>query len=155
MPTGGGRGLSPIMSEHKYKKLTRADKLALEDSVRKYRRLSKASAEELMEADLATTGCGLCGLYYEERSYPMRCSGCPVSEFTGQSDCHGTPYFQPCAELAGAGLMYHRTSRLRAGEPPEAKLHRMMAEEADFLQSLLDNDPGKKNKRKDGRTATV
>jgi hypothetical protein len=31
--------------------------------------------------------CALCNMFYE-----YACNGCPVSEYTGQYDCHDTPW---------------------------------------------------------------
>lgn len=39
--------------------------------------------------DQGPTNCPLCVLFWDAPNY---CSGCPISEWSGQSYCYGTPY---------------------------------------------------------------
>lgn len=41
--------------------------------------------------DQGSTNCPLCVLFWDA---PNHCSGCPISEWSGQSNCEGTPYVQ-------------------------------------------------------------
>lgn len=122
----------------KYKKLTKQDKIDIEAGILKFKHAaacSKASAEKL---DLSAGNCGLCSRYMPRYT----CSGrCPVAKVTGLDECWGTPYYWEVEEV-GYCLQDHRRTRKHVFERFKKQCLLM----ADFLQSLLDNDPGKEVK---------
>lgn len=56
---------------------------ALRGSIRKWERIVAGVGE-----DRGSTNCPLCHLFRKNRD----CQGCPVSTYTGQDSCDGTPY---------------------------------------------------------------
>lgn len=66
---------------------------ALRDAVEKWRQIERG---EMVDAGIEN--CTLCFIYNTIDSVTA-CKGCPVSEFTGQQFCEGTPYQDWAEEL--------------------------------------------------------
>ena len=86
-----GRGL--IRTRHWPKKLTK--KRALQLSIRKWEAIVEYEISHYLSGGDVT--CALCSLYDGED-----CEGCLIAEYTGNSNCQDTPYYDgdPKAELA-------------------------------------------------------
>lgn len=90
-----------------------------------------AKATDPDKVSVIAEACALCDLFYEDQ-----CHGCPVSKWTGQAECQGTPWVKAYSK-------HHEWKQL-AGTPNKeriavaARRFRLTAEaEAEFLRSLL------------------
>ena len=138
-----------------YKKLTKEDRQCLEESVQKYRDAADAVREgrhmELTVISFTAAGCALCVRYIADgRSNELGCFSCPVGFHTDKLHCAGTPFHDDLADgrfpvmniPIATMLRYFRdrerpTGALISSDHMAARLDA----EADFLQSLIDNDP--------------
>lgn len=129
-----------------YKKLTKQDTADLKAGVKKYRKAANLKPGEPWPSGmfLHSTDCGLCARYSTGRD--NECSDrCPVVAFTGEQNCINTPYYsEPGPECEGALLNLHNLWKIKAADfPGEIKSYQARClEEAEFLQSLIDNNPG-------------
>ena len=128
----------------KFKKLTEEDRDMLQRSVNLY---TERLTQELDEMSLGVNDCPLCRFYnrrdYSEAVVVTNCAGCPVREHTGKCGCIGSPY-DPDARKEDNDLesvLYKLCDQFSDGDEVADSRLRLL-EERDFLQSLLDNDPG-------------
>lgn len=130
-------------TKRSFKPLTAADVAALNKSVLKYRSHAELTeASDIAQVGLGPADCPLCALYVPpyNLSQQRRCIGCPVHTHTGRIDCQDTPYSPSSgvdiAKLRRAVCVVESCVTIGAFAD-------RCTEEADFLQSLLDNDPNK------------
>jgi hypothetical protein len=93
---------------------------ALKASIRHWE--ENVAAETPDAASVSATRCSLCTAFPDEG-----CTGCPVRERTGQSECVDTPYYD--AQPALWDWRHNQGSRERFRTAAQAEL--------DFLKSLL------------------
>ena len=135
------------------KPLTEKDVAALESAVSRYRAYAKFKPEEMKHVNLMANACGLCDMYNRTRS---SCDNCPVSCMTGEPYCINTPYQKAnkVNSTLGDTSLFNIHCRLDSNyfgitDTKRFRSHlrafrKRCIEEADFLQSLLDNNPRKK-----------
>jgi len=136
------------MSARLYKKLTSQDIADLEDAVAKYRVAAAMKPGDRWpeEVTLDHMDCKLCRRY---EGTPQECDPqCPVKFCTGSEACGRTPYYAPekeeCFEekddpLLKLPILWGSTEGPLCGPEYIQALQKRCTEEADFLQSLIDN----------------
>lgn len=132
----------------RYKRLTKYDIKALENGVARYSAYAKLPKKILVDAasedypNLEAEACGLCVKYMLPRSIgEEECVGCPVFVCTGARYCRNTPYQPHPLDDTNPSLPYMLA---HSYDPASINAFKKRCrEEAAFLQSLLDNNPGK------------
>jgi hypothetical protein len=75
----------------KTKRKPRTNQEAFAESIRKWRFLAKET-ERVGKITNAGNHCGLCELHYRTEGFD-HCGNCPIRTFTGNNECHQTPYW--------------------------------------------------------------
>lgn len=103
---------------------------ALRGSVKKWEGIVAGTV-----VDEGPTNCPLCRMFYRKDTDGERapCAGCPVSAYTGQPGCDGTPY----GTYAEHEYEAHGHFRHKCHAPDCDEGRRLAQAEVDFLKSLL------------------
>jgi hypothetical protein len=133
-----------------FKKLTEEDIVALKDAILRYNEAAKAVDPH--DVAIGFHSCRLCGLYHfyhTNREREWSCEGCPVFTRTGHRFCRATPYApDPDDRYNELDREAEKWKDKRLGRQEIADFRRRCRAEAEFLQSLIDNDPGKLKARR-------
>lgn len=120
-------------------KLTKKDIKALTEAVEKYRRVAKATPDQIARTDLGPKSCGLCQRYRKfvaPGDHEVTCEGCPISRHSGQSRCEGTPYNWRDGHGNSACLGWN--SWFHSDSPAEKRTFRRQARKmADYMEDIL------------------
>lgn len=128
----------------KYKKLTKSDLRDLKSAVKKYTEASTLPDHEVSRAKIDGDDCELCDRYYiNGKDHNERCAGCPIRVHAEESGCRNTPYFTEEDDDGNFETIKSLSYNYNNSFDPFRKQCAMMAE---YLQSLIDNNPGNKSK---------
>lgn len=129
----------PKYGTHRYKRLTKRDRAALESSVARYLAYAKTPRVDLYTLSFGVSDCALCEIYFTGASVGSECRRCPIAYNAGERLCRGTPYspneYPPALSVLSVRARTKAPGALVA-------LRRRCREQAAFMQRLLDNDPG-------------
>ena len=106
--------------------MTTKQRKALKKSIQHWQRMrDEINCGEWPVAD----DCPCCAIWY----YAGQCQGCPISEFTGEDGCLGTPY--AAAAMAHEWAMECRTCKTR--KPGIVKWEKAATEMIEFMERIL------------------